>query len=359
MKLTSATYVPSIRWRQGEYQALLGLTNLVKSRIVPLITIPELEFDFEEWKPKKTIQAHVEPFAKRYKDKWGVRPAWIGVHPSISQQPMDDGTLIIAHVFTELRKFSAKAIPFLPMDAPSPIVVAVRNIVEVDQLGVGVGLRMEDLMKPNLDSHIAALGTALNVHPHDMDLVIDLRAPNFEPYGTFSGALQMAMAKISNLHNFRNFVVLSTSIPESFKDVAKGTARIARHDWQFYCAFVKALPATARRPNFGDYTIVHPEFSPQDMRKIKSSGKIVYATSNDWFVTKGGAFLDNPEQMHGHCAKIIGEGIFLGAHYSQGDEYIANCAAKTAKPSNLTTWKKVTINHHITLVVDDLAKLVA
>ena len=72
MILTSDMYVPAIRWRQGEYQALLRLAPAAKDRIVPFITIPEIEFDFEEWRPKKSVHEHVHPFASRYKGKWGV-----------------------------------------------------------------------------------------------------------------------------------------------------------------------------------------------------------------------------------------------------------------------------------------------
>ena len=46
MPLGSGAYVPSLRWRQAEYQALLRLDESIEDRIVPLITIPPIEFDF-------------------------------------------------------------------------------------------------------------------------------------------------------------------------------------------------------------------------------------------------------------------------------------------------------------------------
>jgi hypothetical protein len=112
-----------------------------------------------------------------------------------------------------------------------------------------------------------------------------------------------------------------------------------------------------RRPNYGDYTIVHPDFTPQDMRKIKSAGKIVYTTAKSWWVRKGGAFRGNEEQMHEHCAALVASGVFKGNDYSYGDDYIGKCAIKKAPPSNLTRWKDVAINHHMTHVLDDLATL--
>jgi Beta protein len=164
------------------------------------------------------------------------------------------------------------------------------------------------------------------------------------------------MRRFGDLHAFRNFVVIGTAIPETFRDVAKGADQLPRHDWLFYQVLLGGIPAGMRQPNFGDYTIVHPEFAPVDMRKIKSAGKLVYTTPTAWEVRKGGAFRDNPAQMHDHCAAIVASGKFSGAGFSSGDDYIAKCATRTARPSSLSFWKFVTINHHITHVLDDLAK---
>lgn len=357
MILTSDMYVPALRWRMGEYQALLRLANSVKDRIVPFITIPEIEFDFEERRPKKLVQEHVHPFAARYKAKWGTRPAWVGVHESIVDQPMDDGSNIFTYVFDALRGFQANAIPAIPLGADVATIHAVSPIVRTDSQGVAISVSLEDLMKPDPSARIAALASALGAPLAEIDLIIDLGAPNFEPYEAFAGALIAALHKLGDLHSFRNLVLIGTAIPETFKDIAKGADVIPRHDWMFYRKLLKKLPEYIRRPNFGDYTIVHPHFTPLDMRKIKSAGKVVYTTPVSWEVRKGGAFRDNPEQMHGLCASIVSSGKFKGTDYSSGDDYIAKCAVRKEGPSNQTRWKNVAINHHITHVLDDLATL--
>lgn len=355
MNLTSGMYVPALRWRQGEYQALLRLADAAKERIVPYIMIPEIEFDFDEWQPKKSVHEHVHPFAARYQKKWGKRPAWIGVHASIVDKPMADGRDIFTYVFDALRSCEANAVPLVPLGADAAVERSVGAVVARDGQGVAIAVRLEDLMKPQARARIDDFASSLAVAPEDVDLILELGAPNFEPYDAFAGGLVVAIRRLGDLGVFRNFVVVATAIPETFKDVAKGLDQLPRHDWLFYKTLVGKLPQGTRRPNYGDYTIVHPSFSAIDMRKIKSSGKIVYTTDTSWFVSKGGAFRGNPEQMHDHCAAIIRAGVFKGAAYSSGDAYIADCAVKKAKPSNLTRWKGVTINHHITHVLDDLA----
>lgn len=357
MILTSDMYVPALRWRQGEYQALFRLTDQVKERVVPFITIPELEFDFEEWRPKKSVQEHVHPFAARYKAKWGTRPAWVGVHKSIIDKPMADARDIFTYVFGELRVFGANAVPSITLCADAGTVQAVATIVKNESQGVAISVQLEDLMKPDPRTRVQTLASALGTDLSDTDLIIDLAAPNFAPYDAFAGALIAALGKLGELNSFRNLALIGTAIPETFKDIAKGADDIPRHDWLFYQALLARLPRGMRRPNFGDYTIVHPKFTPLDMRKIKSSGKLVYTTPRSWSVRKGGAFRDNPKQMHDHCAAIISTGIFKGADYSGGDDYIAKCAAREEGPSNQPWWKYVAINHHITHVLDDLATL--
>ena len=357
MILTKDMYVPALRWRQGEYQALLRLAGGVKDRIVPYITIPEVEYDFELRQPKKSVHEHVHPFAARFNSKWGQRPAWVSVHPGIADQPMDDGRDIPTYVFAALRAFQANAIPAVPLDAAASIIASVRTIAATDGLGVAISIRLEDLMKPNARSRIDGLAAALDLELSEVDLIIDLGAPNFEPYDAFAGALTAAMRRLGDLYAFRNLVAIGTAIPETFKDVAKGADQLPRHDWLFYQVLLGKIPAGMRQPSFGDYTIVHPEFKALDMRMIKAAGKLVYTTPVAWEVRKGGAFNDNRAQMHGHCASIVASGKFNGSGYSSGDDYIAKCAVHKEGPSNQTRWKEVAINHHITHVLGDLATL--
>lgn len=359
MILTKDIYVPAVRWRQGEYQALARLAAAAKDRVVPYITIPEVEYDFEARQPKKSVHQHVHPFAARFNAKWGQRPAWVNLHPGIANERMDDGRDIPAYVFEALRTTQANAIPSVPLDAAAAIITSVRAIAATDGLGAAISVRLEDLMKPNVRVRIEALAASFGQSLGEIDLVIDLGAPNYEPYAAFAGALLAAMGKLGDLDAFRNFIIIGTAIPETFKDVAKGADQLPRHDWLFYQALIGKIAAGMRQPNYGDYTIVHPNFKALDMRMIKAAGKLVYTTSGVWEVRKGGAFNDNRAQMHDHCASIVACGKFDGASYSIGDDYIAKCAAYLEGPSNQTRWKEVAINHHITRVLDDLSRLLS
>ena len=359
MNLSNKMYVPALSWRMAEYQALLRLSKDVKERIVPLITIPNVEFDFEARAPKKTVHDHVEPFVRRYMKKWNSRPAWIRLDGEIAKGRMDDDSHVFDYVFDGLRSGDSVAVPAVPFSADADCITAVARAMDLDGRGVGVVVRLEDMMDPDLETSLLTFVHTLSASLKDTDLIIDLRAPNFEPYKVFSNALISAIYRLENIESFRNLVLLSTAIPNSFKSLTKGSDDIPRLDWLVYKHLISKLSASMRRPIYGDYTIVHPDFEARDMRMVKSSGKVIYATPGAWKTRKGGAFRDDPAQMHGHCSEIVNnqQFQFYGSAFSEGDDYIAKCAIHQAGSSNLTKWKEVGINHHITLASQVLANL--
>ncbi|SFD70201.1 beta family protein [Methylobacterium sp. 13MFTsu3.1M2] len=361
MNLFDDSYVPSLRWRQGEYQALLRLAPSIKDRVVPLITIPPVEFDFELWKPKKSIHEHVYPFVSRYKSKWGLRPAWIALDPEIAAGRMNDGSHIFDFIFAGLRPKNHLAVPAVPLAADVATMDATSRAVAKDGQGAAVLLRIEDLMIGNPRKSIETFAANLDMSLDELDVIVDLRAPNFEPYAAFAKALVAALKRLGNLYEVRTIALLATAIPDSFANIAKGSDEIPRHDWLFFKTFIGMLPPDMRRPVYGDHTIVHPDFKAMDMRKIKAAGKIIYTTPESWATRKGGAFRDDPAQMHNHCKRVMAEPpfAFQGAAFSYGDKYIADCAAMVESPSNLSRWKDVCINHHITMATNDLATLYA
>ncbi len=359
MPLGSACYVPALRWRRGESGALSRLTESIKDRIVPFITIPPVEFDFETRTPKRTVHEHVDPFVERFVEKWGWRPAWITLDESIARDRMDDSGHVFDHVLDGLRTCGGLAIPALPLGADSETKAAVARAVRWDRHGVGVIVRLEELMRQDVRARVLGLVEEVGGSPDETDVLIDMGGPAYEPYEAFAKGLVVALGNLTPADPFRNLVLIGTAYPESLAAIETGSDEIPRHDWLFYRVLLQELPADMRRPTYGDHTIVYPSFKAVDMRALNPAGKVVYTKSNAWGTRKGGAFRDDSAQMHGHCSAIVSDPSFefRGASFSYGDKYIAGCATGVERPSNQTRWKEVGINHHITRVADDLANL--
>ena len=172
--------------------------------------------------------------------------------------------------------------------------------------------------------------------------MIDLGAPaTYEPYGDFAAALLYWMGGLGSLDSFRNVVLTGTAIPRSFRGIGRGNDEIPRHDWMFYRTLLRAMPEGMRRPTYGDYTIVHPDFVARDPRKMKPAAKLIYTKPESWATRKGGSFRDNRGQMRGHCVCVMRDSHFeyRGSAYSEGDRRIMTCATGMEGTGSLGRWK--------------------
>ena len=221
MILSENMYIPVLSWRVAEYQALLNLRSWVKDRTVPLVCIPEVGFDFDKGKDKKTVNDHVRPFVERYSEKWGARPAWVALHDKIAVDRMNDGSHVFDYIFEGLRSHHAHAIPAVSLTSDSDTVAAAASAIGRDGHGAGIRVRLEDLMDREPGKKVAKLANDLSLPLEEADLIIDLRAPNFEPYETFAKSLIIAINRLDDLSAFRNMVMVSTAIPKSFRELRR------------------------------------------------------------------------------------------------------------------------------------------
>jgi hypothetical protein len=352
-------YVPTLYWRMAEYQALFRLSEKAKLRICPLITIPDIEFDFEEKRPKKTLEQHLEKLPARFVAKWGKRSAWVDAHQAILGKRLTDQRLPLEFFFDELRGRGAQAVPVISLDADRELKAAIRKIVRVDQRGVGLRIRLLDLMSGQVSSRVRELQAHLRCDPKECDLLVDLGAPNYQPIDVFADQLVALLPSADLIRQHRRYVLTSCAYPQRLK-LQKPGGTVPRSDWDLYVRLSqllrrKRLPT----PHYGDYTVVHPELTLLDPRMMKPSGKIVYATPTEWLVAKGSAFRSDPAQMHDHARTIVNSGSFRGRRFSEGDEFIALCARNEVGPSSLTRWKEVGISHHVMQVLESLATTAA
>lgn len=337
--------------------ALDHIRTSVKEKIVPLLFIPPIEFDFETRKDKKTVDEHIRPFIDRYTKRWGNQPAWLGLHSTITEGRMSDGRHPFDYILDGLYSNHAHAMPVLTFENDADTITAAARAIARDGYGIAFRVRLENLISEDFEDEVTQLRGRLSVSFGEIDLIIDLWSPNFEPYQDFANALIALMKNIRDLEMYRNVVLISSAIPDSFASIKKGVDEIPRHDWLFYNVLINSLPIGMRRSVYGDYTVVHPGFKIIDYRMVDSPSKIVYTTPKTWGICKGESFRSHPEQMIEHCKTVVDlpQFHFRGAGFSYGDEYIAQYSLGEEGRTNLTRWKAVMINHHISTVVDQLS----
>ena len=350
-------YVPCVRWKQGEYQALLRLFAETKDNITPLIEVPEIGWDFEKRVEAKTLDEHLAPFAKRVQEKWGNALCFIDLQLLEPNARLSGGTHPLYFVFKELRRYRCASVPVTGPERDDEYQQAVRRAASEDRRGVCLRLRLEQAARDDVKQTVDSLLRMLLAQPDNTDFVLDLGAPNFVPLEVFSGLLQSIIARIPYLARWRTFTMIGTSFPSTMGELVIGPQEVVRHEWRLYKHLVGALLQAGRRlPTFGDYTIAHPDVAPLDMRKVKPAASIRYTVEDAWYILKGPNVRDHGfAQYQDLCRLLTSARFFAGSGFSAGDDYIEGCANGTKTTGNLTTWRWVATNHHIQKVVADIA----
>lgn len=351
-------YVPLLRWRQGEYEALFRLREPQKDATLPLIEILPPDYDFELQKPKKDLDEHLTLFGKRLTAKWGGRAALVDTARLDPSARMADGRHPLGYILDQARTAGTPLIPVTGLNRDLPYQAAVRVAAMIDGHGATLRCSLAEALDPDFDAHVMTLLGTIQVHWTKLDIVIDLETPAFDPQDQLVAIIIAALTGASIFTAAQSVTLMATSFPESLAGMTKAIERFPRHEWQLYKAVIAALPEDVRRPIFGDYGIAAISFAQGDMRYMRGSPNIRYTIDDAWVVVRArGTKRGSNTAYPGLCGLVTGSGAYLGSGFSPGSEYIANCETGHAKRGNATTWKWVATNHHITKVLDDLARL--
>lgn len=358
MTMTPQHYMPLLRWRMGEYQALEKLGDAQKDRIVPLIEVLPPDYDFEQRRPKKDIDDQLKTFGDKLKKKWDSRPALLDGAQLPAATRMADGRHPMTYLFDEARQLGTSLTPVLTLESDAAYRDAVRMIDALDLRGAGLRCTLEEALDPDFDDAVGALLQALEINVDSLDLILDLKTPAFDPQDSLVAVLIATLTGAAIFSQARSVTILATSFPDSMTTLKLPIQFVPRREWVLYKALLASLAQEVRRPGFGDYGVAAITFAQGDMRFMRGSPNVRYAVDDGWLVAKakrekGGSNLPYP----GLCAAITASGQYKGPGFSAGSAYIEGCSTGVQKRGNPTVWKWVATNHHITKVVDDLATL--
>lgn len=359
MPITHTDYVPILKWRQGEYQALWRLTDATKDRTVPLIEITPPDFDFETWTPAKTIDEHLTPFATRLHKKWGTRLALLDCGLLDAAATMQGGKHPMLYLCEQAFAQNATIVPVIRLTSDSAYRTAVATAQTLLQTGVALRCSLDEAMDISaFDAGVDTLLNQLGVVREDCDVILDLEAPTWDPQNVLVGITSAALKGSSVMAGARSLTLAGTSFPASMAEVTGPLQFWPRREWAFYQAVLASLESDDRIPSFGDYAIAGHGFAQGDMRLLKPSATIRYTCDDGWIIAKGTNVRDNGfGQYRGCSGNVTNSSRYLGATYSPGSAYIDACRSGSASTGNLSTWRWVGSNHHITKVVADLATL--
>ena len=354
-------YVPILKGKEGEYAALEALSPEIRSTLLPLIEIPAIPQDFATNLPAKNMDDYIKDIPDKLKRSCSTMPMYLDLPWFGERETVSSGETAFEAILSRGHALGVQSIPVISRESTQAALAAAKRHALTSGLGSCIRLLVEDFEEEvDLDAEVRRLissGTSGDVRT--TDLIIDL-----EDLGASAGRAALMARSIFSMipekDGWRRMVLAAASFPEDLSDVsAATTALLPRHEWDLWKTLQRKPSALPRRDLiFGDYAMAHPIGKTLDPRTMRMSANIRYTTEDQWLVIKGRNVRQfGFSQYFDLCRILVEHEAYSGRTYSWGDGYIADCAEATQGPGNATTWRKVGVNHHITLVARGLASL--
>ncbi len=367
MQLTETSYVPILKWKAAEMQALKDLAS--KGNIMPLI-----EFVMPSFKGKKEdLKDNLEKVAKDLREKFAqqrikqipdeIEENW-GTEPIFIDFSLLDTTDLrvesIKNITESCLKKGLQVVPTINLADPEIVIKEVSKLHGHHQQGICLRVSLIDMKDINeLNKKIIDFLQNFNVSPKEIFLLIDLKEKG-QDFSNYSSVYEVTQ-KITRLKEWRAVILGAGAFPKDLSECKNDADNyFDRWDWRNW-SLKKANGKNERIPTFADYAIRHPIYS-QQLLLYRGSASIKYTLEDKWLVMKGKR--DKSEHYLAHAAVLTKTKLFYGETFSKGDRLIKEKAdhypaymknKKLGGTGNSTTWIYIGTNHHISCVQHQLS----
>ena len=347
-------YVPTLKWKRGEYTALRLLAEDVKRRIKPLLEVMPFPDD------DQNLAGYMSSVADRIFDNWG-RPAFV----DLNLLDPDDRITGNRHPWTafaeqaQQRNMTFTPVTGLSRDEDYQVAAA-----EIAQRGAGACIRLttDEFTGDQLEQDLLGLTQQIGLVPGEVDVVLDVQALEENLVQNMRAVLRDVINDFPARDDWRSIILIGSGFPVDLTGIAPGLGAIPRAEFQLWSRLITGPRSVRRAPIFGDYVIAHPSLSDLEPGTFVASASIRYTAADEWLIFRGRAAWGPASRPYGGfnqffdlAQNVVQNPAFSGAGFSAGDEYIAQCAARNTGPGNLETWRQVGTSHHITFAARQIA----
>lgn len=336
--MSPAYYVPVLKAKQSELIAVRNLAPNIKPMMIPLFELQRRE--------KATL---LNRTLNQLERAWTVNlPLFLDVDGKYLHNFESEAIGNLVQILEHALSISYKFIPVTCLNRPQAYQDAIRPFSQ-DHIGLCIRLTNDDWGNiPELNRKLDDLISYFGVARAEADLIIDFGA--FLPHQSamVTATANVLINGINNIRSFRTLAVCATAFPANIKADVGIINYIPRSEWDAWLN-LRSTANIKRKPLFGDYTIVHPEF-PEGIVFIgdKIAPKIKYTADVNWLYIRGET--GNWDDFTTVCSNLVHQPEYKGSTFSWGDQHIDRCAHNIGTTGAPQSWVTIGINHHITLV---------
>jgi hypothetical protein len=345
------TYVPILRAKQGEFEALTQLSVSARQRVLPLLDLP---------KPKggKTLDQHLFKLVADIASACTGQEILLDTFAWLPSATTAKGEYILPYVRARLEQEGVEVNPVVgydrwddadykqacaSIDLPTGRVFCLR----LDRDAI------DDVSDPEYFAEkIADILAHLGCGANECFVLIDLDDVSHQAVVDLLPLVTTGISGLMSL-GFVKIVLAGSSIPPSISEAVEkvdSVGYVSRREMLVWQTLVTEFPNVV----YGDYGVRSPR-AQEDVIAPHTNAKIRYTTDKRCFIARGHSLQLAPkgEQNYALARKIIDSPHFVGANFSWGDSRIVACANREFK-GNSTQWIAIDTNHHIEATVAEV-----
>ena len=252
------TYLPFLRTKTGEANAIEHLASSTQANIIPIFNV--------------VGNAHSLFCQKIAASRSGLAAGVDGLFSFNASNSIAS----FAGAFSGLGAGGVRVLPCFEVNGPQTYTLAVLPFV--NQYASGLFLRSTP---GNLPSALA-FAQHYNFSPADIDLIVDAGQIEYDPV-SFAGYIQSVFA-IAQQNAWRSLTFLGSSAPKDFGGLTTGTQVVPRIEWQTW----RVLQSLGTNVHFSDYSVAHRDLSePPGFAMANATVSVRYTVDNEWIMIKG------------------------------------------------------------------------
>lgn len=349
--MTTPRYVPILKGRQGEFDALRDVQESTRQAMVPLIEVVPRSEDPTIDEVNRACTNTAEQLADGYTG-----------HPLMLDAGLFDlsvehtGQTAVGVLAAWARSVGLDAQPVVRLSDPSAAHRDAGRAHQADGRGLTIRLTGDDIDEDaeDVDAALEALLQAASAGRQDVDLLLDLGAIEGDIAVRGGASLVRALLRgLDRVEAWRSVTVAAGAFPVDLSQFTADTVgERPRYDAQLFDSVrSKKLP---RDVDFGDYAIAHP--APISGGRYLPAPQLRYTTAEHWLVLKGRRNVpEGNAQFQRICERIAQRPDFVGARLGRADARIA--AGSPQGTGNATTWRAIGTTHHLDYVTARLTTL--
>jgi hypothetical protein len=343
-------YVPVLKVKRGEKNALRGISARHKQHITPLLEIVER-------KEGKTVGSHLDTafkdlaeglssYTRCFLDARGLAP---------------DGPSAASDVFT--RALGARIVftPVTGVSRTADVAAALQHRAH----GLGLRLTRDDFEAGTLTTKIDKFVSQHDLHRAETDLIIDLGSVDDMIVDGVAALTRAFLDAVPTHLEWRTFTVSACSFPMGMGGVDRNShEQIERSEWRAWRDHLHRERASlVRLPTYSDCAIQHPSgVEGFDPRIMQVSAAVRYTLPDEWLLIKGESTRSVPPSVQfPQLAKRLVYGqlkpLFAGASHCAGCLEMKRAADGIERLGSAEVWRRLGTLHHISSVIEEMASL--